>query len=218
MLQVWHDLLFAHWPIPAETMREHVPAQLSLDMLDGQCWIGVVPFHMSGVRPRWLPALPGLSRFPELNVRTYVTVGGKAGVYFFSLDAANLVAVLAARLSYRLPYFWARMETHTTNNEVTYSSIRKVGNASFAGNYRPTAPPEQPQRNSLEHWLTERYRLYTVHGGECTSATFITFPGHCRPPRLSFVRTAWPMRPASHFPIAHPCFTFPVGRRYSSGP
>jgi uncharacterized protein YqjF (DUF2071 family) len=109
MRQTWHDLLFAHWPVSYDAMRPLVPAQLELDPFDGRCWVGVVPFRMSGIRGRGTPAVPGLSRFPELNVRTYVTHGGKPGVYFFSLDAANLLAVWAARKFYHLPYFYADM-------------------------------------------------------------------------------------------------------------
>jgi uncharacterized protein YqjF (DUF2071 family) len=97
MAQTWHDLLFAHWSVRSETLRRLVPSELALDTFDGSCWVAVAPFHMSGIRLRGLPALPGLSRFPELNVRTYVTLGGKPGVYFFSLDAGSLPAVWAAR-------------------------------------------------------------------------------------------------------------------------
>src|SRR6266404_1437981 len=100
MAQSWHDLLFAHWPIAPEDMRPLIPAQLELDTFDGQCWVGVVPFWMSGVRARGFPAVPGMSCFPELNVRTYVVCGGKPGVYFFSLDAANRLAVRTARFLY----------------------------------------------------------------------------------------------------------------------
>ena len=89
MAQTWHDLLFAHWPIAPATMRALVPPKLTLDTYDGQCWVGVVPFWMSGVRPRGIPSIPRLSQSPELNVRTYVTVDGKAGVFFFSLDAGS---------------------------------------------------------------------------------------------------------------------------------
>jgi uncharacterized protein YqjF (DUF2071 family) len=81
MLQTWHDLLFAHWPIDPQIMRKLVPPQLPLDTFDGNCWLAVAPFHMSGIRCRGLPAFPGLSRFPELNLRTYVTVDGKPGVF-----------------------------------------------------------------------------------------------------------------------------------------
>src|SRR5580700_1193759 len=133
MKQTWHHLPFAHWPLPAERMRPLVPAQLDLDTFDGQCWVAVVPFRMSGIRGRGLPPLPGLSRFPELNVRTYVTYGGKPGVYFFSLDAASRAAVWAARRFYHLPYYHARMETTREGNDVAYHSLRLESGGEFRG-------------------------------------------------------------------------------------
>src|SRR5580658_4935432 len=170
MKQNWHDLLFAHWPLPIEKMRPLVPAQLALDTFDGHCWVGVVPFHISGIRGRTLPPLPGLSRFPELNVRTYVTYGGKPGVYFFSLDAANLPAVWAARRFYHLPYFHARMSCEDRSDDrggnILYSSLRLESPAEFRANYRPTAEVRLRETGSLENWLTERYCLYTTHRGE----------------------------------------------------
>jgi hypothetical protein len=165
MVQSWHDLLFAHWPIRADQMRPLVPAQLALDTFDGQCWVGVVPFWMSGVRARGFPALPGASRFPELNVRTYVTQGGKPGVYFFSLDAASRVAVWAARAFYHLPYFYARMRAEQQSDDIFYHSLRLESGGEFRGNYGPTSAVERRQEGTLEHWLTERYCLYTVHAG-----------------------------------------------------
>src|SRR5258705_4235621 len=93
MAQKWHDLLFAHWAVAPQVLRKLVPAKLELDTFEGQAWMGVVPFTMSGVRLRGTPTLPWLSMFPELNVRTYVTAEGRPGVLFFSLDAGNLVAV-----------------------------------------------------------------------------------------------------------------------------
>ena len=165
MVQIWHDLLFAHWPIPPEFMRRHVPSELRLDVFDGTAWIGIVPFHMSDVRPRWVPPLPGLSRFPELNVRTYVNLDNKPGIYFFSLDAANLPAVWAARAFYHLPYFHARMHVHAEGDNITYSSRRLHGNAQLAGKYYPVTPLQLRARDTLEYWLTERYCLYTLYGG-----------------------------------------------------
>jgi hypothetical protein len=165
MKQIWHDLLFAHWPLPLEVMRPLVPAQLALDTFDGNCWVGVVPFHMSGIRGRILPALAGLSRFPELNVRTYVTHGGKPGVYFFSLDAANLPAVWAARTFYHLPYFHAAMSSEDRDDRIYYSSRRHSGAAEFCGSYRPIGSMQLRESGSLEHWLTERYCLYTIKDG-----------------------------------------------------
>jgi uncharacterized protein YqjF (DUF2071 family) len=170
MAQTWHDLLFAHWPVAAEVLRPLVPSQLPLDAFDGQCWVGVVPFHMSGVRARALPALPGLSRFPELNLRTYVSLDGKPGVYFFSLDAANLPAVWAARRFYRLPYFHARMAAEFDGPWIRYDSHRYQGQAEFRGQYRPVGEARLRERGSLEHWLTERYCLYTVEGSQAHRA------------------------------------------------
>src|SRR5262245_10075958 len=109
MAMRWHDLLFAHWPVDPAVLRPLIPASLQIDTYDGQAWIGVVPFRMTGVRPRFVPPLPGLSAFAEINVRTYVTIEQKPGVWFFSLDAANRLAVWAARLSYHLPYCFARI-------------------------------------------------------------------------------------------------------------
>lgn len=165
MMQTWHDLLFAHWPIRPEVTRRLVPSELTLDQWEGSCWVGVVPFWMSGVRIRGCPPIPGASRFPELNVRTYVTYGGKPGVYFFSLDAASRAAVWAARQFYHLPYYHARMETTREGDDVAYHSLRLESGGEFRGTYGPVAPVKRRPAGTLEHWLTERYCLYTVQSG-----------------------------------------------------
>jgi uncharacterized protein len=166
MAQTWHDLLFAHWPVETQALRSLVPLGLPLDTYDGRCWVGVIPFHMSGIHAHGLPPLPGLSRFPELNVRTYVTLDGKPGVYFFSLDAANLPAVWAARRFYRLPYFHARMSATRGEEWITYESHRHRSTAAFHGRYRPIGPVELRRKGTLEHWLSERYCLYVVNAGD----------------------------------------------------
>jgi uncharacterized protein YqjF (DUF2071 family) len=166
MKQIWHDLLFAHWPLPPAVMRPLIPEQLTLDIFGGECWVGVVPFHMSGIRRRGIPAIPGLSRFPELNVRAYVTYGGKPGVYFFSLDAANLPAVWAARTFYHLPYFHAAMTSEERDGSIHYSSRRHRMLAEFRGIYRPTSEVQLRDKGSIEHWLSERYCLYMTHQGQ----------------------------------------------------
>ncbi|MDQ3247753.1 MAG: DUF2071 domain-containing protein, partial [Chloroflexota bacterium] len=144
MTQSWHDLLFAHWPVAPEMMRPLLPPQLELDIFDGAAWVGVVPFRMSGVRPRWLPALQGLSAFPELNVRTYVksrnAAHPKPGVYFFSLEAANPVAVWLARTLFKLPYFNAAMRLKDDGRTIDYTSRRTHRGAlpaQFIGQYAP---------------------------------------------------------------------------------
>lgn len=166
MRQIWHDLLFAHWLITPEALRPLVPAQLELDRFQGKCWVGVVPFWMSGVRARGVPAIPGLSRFPELNVRTYVKFGGTPGVYFFSLDAGNRAAVWAARALYHLPYFLANMSVERSQERIEYSSRRDRAHAEFRGRYAAAGEARRPASESIEHFLTERYCLFTVHGDD----------------------------------------------------
>jgi uncharacterized protein len=167
MAQTWHDLLFAHWPIPAAALRPHIPPQLEIDTFEGQAWLAVVPFRMSGVRLRVTPALHWLSRFPELNVRTYVTMDGKPGVWFFSLDAGNPLAVSIARAWFHLPYFRARMSCEERNGWIHYRSERTYRGAPsglLEGRYRPTGEVFFAEPGTLEHFLTERYCLYTAGG------------------------------------------------------
>jgi len=163
MAQNWHDLLFAHWEVPVEKMRELVPRSLEIDTFAGRAWVGVVPFRMSGVRLRGTPALPGLAAFPELNVRTYVRAGDKPGVWFFSLDAANRIAVKAARAWFHLPYFYARMTIRRNGKQVIYSSERDDGRGIGEGleaTCEPLGVSFQAEPATLERFLTERYCLY----------------------------------------------------------
>ncbi len=159
----WVDLLFAHWPVPAEVLRPLVPAGLEIDTFDGQAWLGIVPFRMEDVAPRFLPAPPGPGAFPELNVRTYVRRGGRAGVWFLSLDAASRLAVEGARVAFHLPYFRARMSAATTAGWIDYRSERtdaRGAAASFDGRYRPIGPVEAAPAGSLAAFLTDRRGLY----------------------------------------------------------
>ena len=157
----WHDLLFAHWPVRAELIRRFIPDVLEIDTFEGWCWVGVVPFRMSGVRPRYVP-IP--SAFPELNVRTYVKTRGRSGVWFFSLDAASWLAVRAARWL-GLPYYDARMTVEMPGEAVEYLSVRTHKNAApaeFIATYGPTTQVYHAIPDTLDHWLTERYALYAA--------------------------------------------------------
>lgn len=156
--QSWRDLLFMHWPVSATALRALVPKQLELQEFDGSAWLGLVPFRMAGVMRRPLPDMPWLSAFPEMNVRTYVTLDGKPGVWFLSLDASNPLAVWAARRFFHLPYFLAEMSLSETADGIRYRSLRP--NAEVVASYRPTSEPYFARPGSLEHWLTERYCLY----------------------------------------------------------
>jgi uncharacterized protein YqjF (DUF2071 family) len=165
MTMRWEDLAFLHWRYPPEIVRPLVPASLELDLFDGSAWIGVVPFRMSHVGPRGLDSLPGVSRFAELNVRTYARTGDRAGVWFFSLDAESRVAVEGARLLFHLPYFHARMSCREQSGAIVYESERRDRRgkqAIFRARYRPSGAIANEQRSALETWLTERYCLFAA--------------------------------------------------------
>lgn len=178
MEQQWHDLLFAHWALPPEKIRPLVPAGLELDLFQGQAYVAVAPFHMSGVRNRLMPPMPGLSRFPELNVRTYVRFAGIPGVYFFSLDAGNRPAVWGARMSYGLPYFYAEMTVRDNQGRIEYSSRRlePPQPAEFRGSYWPVSEARPREKDSIEYFLTERYCLYVVRSGKVVRAVIHHLP------------------------------------------
>jgi uncharacterized protein YqjF (DUF2071 family) len=158
--QTWCDLLFAHWPVPVERLRGLVPPSLMIQEFDGSAWIGVVPFRMEGVMRRPLPDLPWVSAFPELNVRTYVERDGKSGVWFFSLDASNGLAVWAARRFFHLPYFRASMRSAPGGAGIDYISRRASGSATFEARFEPVSGPYTTTPCTLEQWLTERYCLF----------------------------------------------------------
>lgn len=183
MGQTWYDLLFAHWRVPIGALRRLVPEPLELDLYEGEGWLGITPFQIGGLRPRGAPPLPWLSRFPELNVRTYVSYGGRPGIYFFSLDATRLAAVLAARAAYRLPYFHAAIRATRAAGAIAYRHRRRDGTAEFFGTYEPAGTRLPVQEGSLERWLAERYCLYVVDEDG-------------RPLRADIHHPPWPLEPA----------------------
>jgi uncharacterized protein YqjF (DUF2071 family) len=159
--QSWERLLFAHWPVDPKALRPHVPAALDLDEHDGSAYVGLVPFRVSGHRLRGTLPLPGLSGFLELNCRTCVSLRGRPGIWFFSLDASSRWVVEAARRFYRLPYHQARIRQVGDSFEA--SRIGADGVA-FSARYRPEGPIRTAEPGSLEHFLTERYCLYADDG------------------------------------------------------
>lgn len=163
--QQWLDLLFAHWRVDPAGVAGHVPAPLVLDVADGAGWVGVVPFRLRGLRARSLPGVPTATDFLELNVRTYVTHDGRPGVYFFSLDASSALAVLGARTLFGLPYHEARMRAWSRDGWTEYESEREgAADVAFRGRYRPEGDVFTAAPGTLDHFLTERYCLFTVRG------------------------------------------------------
>ena len=178
MRQRWRELLFLHWPVAAEDLRPLVPPALELDLFEGTAYVGLVPFTMEGVRPVGLPPVRGLSNFHETNVRTYVHREGRdPGVWFFSLDAANRIAVSLARRLFHLPYYYARMflerdvatETGRGNpGSILYAGARRdarsTGPASYLVRALPVGAVNPARPGTLEHFLAERYFLYAPAG------------------------------------------------------
>ncbi|MFC4994361.1 YqjF family protein [Rubritalea tangerina] len=162
--QRWHDLAFFHWPVDAKVLEQWVPEGVRLDLHDGCAWVSVVPFRMEDVMLRSLPAIPGVSAFPELNLRTYVERDGKPGVWFFSLDADQRLAVWAARRFFHLPYFKADMRCQETEDGgIRYRSKREFDGAMFEATYRGIEGSKvELCSGGLEYWLTERYCLYAA--------------------------------------------------------
>ena len=167
----WHDLLFMHWRVSLNALRQLIPKTLEIDTFDASPWIGVVPFRMTGVAPRMVPSIPFLSSFPELNVRTYVTLNGKPGVWFFCLEATNPLAVRVARSFFHLPYMDAKIELKNCKEGnigkwIGYRSTRTHRGekpATLSVNYRPIGDTFKAQPASLEHFLTSRYCLYSAN-------------------------------------------------------
>lgn len=163
MSQTWHDLAFLHWPVTSSVLRPYLPGSLEIDTFEGQAWIAVVPFWMSGIRLRAMPPFPFVSRFIELNVRTYVRHRGRPGVLFLTLDAPIAMMNCIARQWFHLPYRQARMMVRKVSRRVYFESTRierAVPRARFIGDYEPIEAPKASRPGSLEHWLTERYGLF----------------------------------------------------------
>ncbi|GGK92875.1 hypothetical protein GCM10010844_09210 [Deinococcus radiotolerans] len=161
----WLDLCFMHWEVPPALVQATLPRGVDVDMRAGRAYVGAVPFRMEDVAPRLTPAVPGLSAFPELNLRTYVRVNGEPGVWFYSLDVTQPLAAALARTFFHLPYRRARMWVDRQEDVTRYASVRtdlRTGPGAFAGAYRPVGAPLSPDPDSLEAWLTDRLLLFSA--------------------------------------------------------
>lgn len=178
--QRWRSLLFMHWPVSVEVLRPLVPASLEIDTFEGRAYVGLVPFAMEGVRPRWAPEALAFD-FLETNVRTYVHVDGRdPGVYFFSLDAASRIAVQVARVGWGLPYFYARMSLREDGETIHYGVERSGSAARLRVSYRvgDALGPSEP--DGFQHFLVERYLLHLERGGRLLSGQVhhVPYPVH----------------------------------------
>ncbi|WP_050614160.1 YqjF family protein [Bacillus testis] len=167
MTQTWENVLFMHYPIQYDCLRPHIPEGLEIDTFNGQAWITVLPFKITNMRVRYMPAIPLVSSFLELNVRTYVKKDGIPGIYFFSLDASELLAVVGAQASTGLPYRYARMSMRHDDNAYHFNSTRRFDQRSHMLDVSYTEGPVLIENlpDTLDHWLLERYCLYTFRLG-----------------------------------------------------
>jgi uncharacterized protein len=181
----WSDVLFAHWQVPAEVVRPLVPEKLEVETRHGGAWVGISSFCMRGARLRGMPALPFFSTFPEVNIRTYVRLEDRPGVFFFSLNASNPLFTSAARLVYHMPYVRAEVSSERDGDSIHLRSSR-AGEGESAGwecSYRPVSGVFEAQPESLESFLVERWALYTADN-------------RGRIDRVEFHRPPWPLQQA----------------------
>lgn len=225
--QTWLDLLFAHWSLPVDALRPAVPAALPIDTFDDRAWLGITPFEVIGLRAQGMPPVPGISRFPETNVRTYTTIDGKPGIHFFSLDAASTVAVAGARATYRLPYHRADMAIERIGEEIRYRTRRAEPEAELVARYRSDGPVFEAQPGTLDHFLTERYCLYVVDDRQRIRRADIHHPPWPLQPAVATVERntmtasqgiALPGDPLLHFAARQDVLIWPLGRPIDNEP
>lgn len=162
MTQEWHDVYFLHWPIAPEYIRQYIPPELEIDTFEDRAWLGIVFFEMKKLRTRFMPTIPGINTFLELNVRTYVKYKGKSGVYFFSLDVNNRIVSQFAKVGDILPFRYANMTSKIDRSIVTFQNRSEhTGQAPEILIASVEAKLESTLRTPLEYWLTERHYLWT---------------------------------------------------------
>ena len=164
LTQVWRDILFMHWPVPEQFMRPFIPEALELDTYDGSAWLSIIHLRITNMRGRGLPLIPFMNSYLELNVRTYVVRDGIPGIYFFSLDANHLPTVAGAGIFTGLPYKLASMDYKKKKGKSCFSSRRRKTKEEFHVIYHPEDLLFEAEPGTLDHWLLERYCMYSFVG------------------------------------------------------
>lgn len=176
MIHVWTDLVFLHWPFEPSRIQSLLPPELEVDTFDGAAYVGVIPFHLSVRMPTWLPAITGLSKTFEVNVRTYVRgPDGRRGIWFLSLDASCLPVVLLSRAWYRIPYQWAAVRSERRGDAITYAARRHGPHPDARCSIRLNLGEEDLWPSPRERFLVNRWRLFSP-GGQGIMASQIEHP------------------------------------------
>jgi len=212
MRMAWSQALLLHWPLPPKTVRRLLPKELEIDTYDSKAWISILHYRVRGVRPIMGPSIPWFSSFLQTEVRTYVTHHGDPGVYFFSLDASNPVAVWLARTVFRLPYFRAEMQLRRSGESFRLSCLRThqgARGAEFECQWTPREPLPPTSRDELVPFLTERNRLFAPHAGKVLTCSVQHEPWPLRHAHVSALETslfeATGLPEPEGPPIAHHC-------------
>jgi len=201
LAQEWHHVLFLHWPVDSRALRPLVPSLLEIDTRDGCAWVTALPFMMRRLRPRGPPALPWLSSFPQLNVRTYVTLDGRPGVFLLRVMVGNPMTVAVARRLFHLPYARASLSFREEAEGFVFTcrqTSRDRNGAGerpldFAARYCPEAHAFHPAPGSLEHWLSERFRYYAAGPEGRVWKGDLDHPAWAlRGARVEIVQNLWP--------------------------
>jgi len=190
LVQEWRNLSFLHWEVDIEKLKPHIPKGLEIDLFEGKAFVGTIPFQMKNVRPRLLPAIPGISTFPEFNIRTYVKRNGKAGILFLTLDAQSRVTCWHAPRSYGLPYRYAKCQLKITDDKYYWKSKRSSDGVELEGECIAIGKKRQAEKGTLEEFLFERYSLYTEHKGELKMAYTLHEPWTFRDAEAKVVKNS----------------------------
>ncbi len=188
LVQEWRNLTFMHWEVKPDDLIHHIPEGLEIDLFQGKAYVGTIPFVMKNVRPRLLPSLPGVSTFPEFNIRTYVTRNGKPGVLFITLEAQSRITCWHAPRSYGLPYRYAKCNLDVSNDKYAWKSRRNSDGVELEGECKIHGVSRVAEKDSLEHFLFERYSLYTEHKGKLHMAYTLHAPWVFRDGTVNIVK------------------------------
>jgi uncharacterized protein len=174
--QRWRDLLFCHWQVPAAALQAHIPTGLQLDTWQDTAWVSTVSFRLQDVRRRWLPALPPMAGFLELNLRTYVRFEGEPAIYFLRIHAGKRSVVFLTRRLIPLPYFFAHITYTRQAGDYCFDCRARTNGGTFTAAHSSSEPQSGAVGGSLDAWLLERYCLYAIDGRDCLFRTVVQHP------------------------------------------
>ena len=169
LLQKWETLSFMHWSVDKKIISKYIPNGLTLDLYENGAYIGLIPFMMKNVRPRWGFSVPFISNFPEFNIRTYVKKGNKRGVFFLTLDAQSIITRIYASNFFHLPYRYSRGYVIRKNGSFLWSSNRLYKGFELEGSCEGYGEFEYAEKDSLEEFFFERYYLYISSNNQIKS-------------------------------------------------